>query len=570
MKTLVLKKVPCLVLAIITLISITLVSAFAYSSGNYTVNTPSGINVRSGAGTNYSVVGSAANGVSFSVSSTSGSWGFTSSIKTTSGTKSGWVCLDYCLKKSTAKSYCYISYDANGGSGAPSTLKVEKGKSFKLSTSIPKRSGYSFLGWSGNKNGNSKSWGAPGEEINTSLNTTTYITLYAIWLKGAVKTNYSTPLTSGKAYFISPACAPGSVLDVEGGGKNDNTNISIYQKHGDSNQQWKAVHYGSGWYYFVDVNSGKALDVRDGLALPDQNVSTYSINKSNAQLWRLISAGNGYYYLQSKTNQTYYLDVYCGRSDNCTNVQLYYANYSNAQKFKFTAVPALTKSYTGYVNTNSDPLIMRAGPGTSYKALANMPKGSSLTVLDNKAKTNGFYHVKYNGTTGYASSSYITFTKPASQSSYSISNGVLTVKGVQLWEYPVGSAVPSSSYYFNVNGNSTYVAACQCYGYACYIEHKLYGSCYHTNKSHFPNLSGSVNVYPNANQLKELVQRAGVGAHIRTKGGHSMIVIGYDSNGLVIADANASGDYKVEVRSYSWQEYLNRWSSGIAWIEVYK
>ena len=72
-----------------------------------------------------------------------------------------------------------------------------------------------------------------------------------------------------------------------------------------------------------------------------------------------------------------------------------------------------TKTYTGYVNTSSAPLVLRQSASTSAKALANMPKGSQLTVLDNKTKTNGFYHVKYSGITGYASASYITFTKPA-------------------------------------------------------------------------------------------------------------------------------------------------------------
>ncbi len=75
-------------------------------------------------------------------------------------------------------------------------------------------------------------------------------------------------------------------------------------------------------------------------------------------------------------------------------------------------------SYTGYVNTNSSPLVLRKSASTSAAAITNMPKGSSLTVLDNKAKTNGFYHVKYNGSTGYASASYITFTKPVNKNIY--------------------------------------------------------------------------------------------------------------------------------------------------------
>ena len=68
------------------------VSAASYSTGSYTVSSSNGVNVRSGAGSGYSRVGAARNGVTFSVSKISGSWGYTSSIQTTSGTKAGFRC----------------------------------------------------------------------------------------------------------------------------------------------------------------------------------------------------------------------------------------------------------------------------------------------------------------------------------------------------------------------------------------------------------------------------------------------------------------------------------------------
>lgn len=98
------KKVIAITLVIITILSamtIT-VNAASYSTGTYCVSAGSGINVRKGAGTGYSKVGAASKGVSFTVSKVNGSWGYTSSIKCTNGTKSGWVSLDYCSKKSAA------------------------------------------------------------------------------------------------------------------------------------------------------------------------------------------------------------------------------------------------------------------------------------------------------------------------------------------------------------------------------------------------------------------------------------------------------------------------------------
>ena len=76
--------------------SIAIEANAAAKTGQYQVNTKSGVNVRKGAGTNYDKVDAAANGTKFKVSKVSGNWGYTSSIKCNNGTKAGWVCLDYC------------------------------------------------------------------------------------------------------------------------------------------------------------------------------------------------------------------------------------------------------------------------------------------------------------------------------------------------------------------------------------------------------------------------------------------------------------------------------------------
>ena len=99
------KKIISLTLALLMLLSVftITVNAAGYSNGTYEVTAQSGVNVRSGAGTGYGVVGASAKGTSFKVSKTNGSWGYTSSIKCTNGTKSGWVCLDYCKYKNAAR-----------------------------------------------------------------------------------------------------------------------------------------------------------------------------------------------------------------------------------------------------------------------------------------------------------------------------------------------------------------------------------------------------------------------------------------------------------------------------------
>ncbi len=85
---------------------------------------------------------------------------------------------------STSTYYTYyfkVSYDANGGSGAPSTTdggtSSSSTKSVTLSSTIPTRSGYTFLGWSTSSGAISASY-SPGSSYSFSYGTTT---LYAVW-----------------------------------------------------------------------------------------------------------------------------------------------------------------------------------------------------------------------------------------------------------------------------------------------------------------------------------------------------------------------------------------------------
>ncbi len=310
------KKVISVLLVIITICSTLAITASAasYSTGNYAISASNGSNVRTGAGTSYSKVGAASKGTTFAVTKVSGNWGYTSSIKCTNGTKSGWVCLDYCtykgsnnssrstyndvfaslkgsgyslsqaraseqtsfkkgdyvyvwawlhdannnlyksygsgtcnmtlslyrpdgsckytytyknsdnnwigcqldqagtwkiqskitgslsgtntrtitVKENSSATYYTLSYNANGGSNAPSSQKVKANTGFYLSSSKPTRSGYTFLGWSTSKNATSASY-SPGAGVRISSN----ITLYAVWRANAtvnptsVSLNYS-------------------------------------------------------------------------------------------------------------------------------------------------------------------------------------------------------------------------------------------------------------------------------------------------------------------------------------------------------------------------------------------
>ena len=74
----------------------------------------------------------------------------------------------------------YVSYNANGGSGAPSaTYFYGSTESIVLSSTRPTRTGYDFLGWSTSSTATTAAYSA-GQNIGTR---TSSLPLYAVWRK---------------------------------------------------------------------------------------------------------------------------------------------------------------------------------------------------------------------------------------------------------------------------------------------------------------------------------------------------------------------------------------------------
>lgn len=103
----------------------------------------------------------------------------------------------------TAKSYT-VSYNANGGSGAPASQTKTHGTALTLSSVKPTRSGHTFLGWSTSSTATSASYSAGG-----SFTSNADTTLYAVWKQlGVAEYKYVKP--NKTAYQI------GEKLDLTG------------------------------------------------------------------------------------------------------------------------------------------------------------------------------------------------------------------------------------------------------------------------------------------------------------------------------------------------------------------
>ena len=70
-----------------------------------------------------------------------------------------------------------ISYNANGGAGAPGNTTVSPGESWTCPSTIPTKSGYTFRGWNVSSSATSPTYVAGGTYAAISSN----MTLYAVW-----------------------------------------------------------------------------------------------------------------------------------------------------------------------------------------------------------------------------------------------------------------------------------------------------------------------------------------------------------------------------------------------------
>ena len=153
----------------------------------------------SGAKTNYGMTASSGGGSAtinkFGTNSSSGSGSFTgtySIIGNGSATKSITVTFKNFNSdngKSATKAVTLsvsvpawtsykVTYNANGGSGAPSTQTKWKGQALTLSITKPTRSGYTFVGWGTSTTDTTADWTAGGKYTTDATDT-----LYAIWKK---------------------------------------------------------------------------------------------------------------------------------------------------------------------------------------------------------------------------------------------------------------------------------------------------------------------------------------------------------------------------------------------------
>ena len=79
-----------------------------------------------------------------------------------------------------------VSYNANGGTGAPGNQTKTNDIALTLSTTVPSKTGYSFLGWATNASATSAQY-APGGVYTENAS----VTLYAVWKANQYNVSYN-------------------------------------------------------------------------------------------------------------------------------------------------------------------------------------------------------------------------------------------------------------------------------------------------------------------------------------------------------------------------------------------
>ena len=130
-----------------------------------------------------------------------------------------------------------VTYNANGGSNAPSSQTKWYGEELKLSSTKPTRTGYTFLGWGTSSSATSVKYNAGGSYTDNASDT-----LYAVWkantytikfdANGGSNAPSSQTKTYGKTLVLTTDKPTRTNYNFEGWGLSSNTSTVTYNAGG--------------------------------------------------------------------------------------------------------------------------------------------------------------------------------------------------------------------------------------------------------------------------------------------------------------------------------------------------
>ena len=171
------------------------------------------------------------------------------------------------VKAVTVSAPYTVSYNANGGSGAPGSQTKAQDITLKLSTTTPTRTGYTFNGWNTNNSGTGTNYAA-GANYTANAN----VTLYAKWT--ANKYTVTLNQQSGSGGSSSVQATYGSAMP----------SATMPTRAGYTFQGYYDAQTGGNQYYKADGSSAKNWDKTAAATLYARwNLITYTITYDYAK-----------------------------------------------------------------------------------------------------------------------------------------------------------------------------------------------------------------------------------------------------------------------------------------------
>ena len=213
----------------------------------------------------------------------------------------------YAVWEQNAPTTYTVSYNANGGSGAPSSQTKTHNVTLTLSSTKPTRSGYTFLGWSTSSKATSPTYYASG-----SYTANASATLYAVWSKNAPATYTvsfnanggsgapsSVTKTDGVTLYLPTTEPYRSNYEFLGWSTSSTATSPTYYAGGSFSRNANTTLYAV-WEYSPETYTVR-YNANGGTGAPSSQTKTYGVNLT---LSSTIPSRSGYNFLGWSTSST--------------------------------------------------------------------------------------------------------------------------------------------------------------------------------------------------------------------------------------------------------------------------
>ena len=224
-------------------------------------------------------------------------------------------------------------------------------------------------------------------------------------------------LTAG-TYVMVTAKNTSRAVDVSAGSDSRGANVQIWTRHGGHSQTVTVTGSGTNQVIRFPL-TGKVLDVSNGQAKNGNNVHQWDANNTKAQAWNIVpdnrsvtigSTSYPTYVVKTNINQGYVLDLSGGNVSAGTNIQVYQANGTDAQRWAFIPMQLLPTGTYRLLSALNQKVCVSS---------ANAKDGSNVQIagLDN-ADNKQIWQITSNGNATYIqnieSNCYLTALKNTS------------------------------------------------------------------------------------------------------------------------------------------------------------